>query len=291
MSPVDNVERRIEQLHLKTSADTDKRVLVDAHTALRKGLQGQRTGIWQFISTSRIARPIAAAAVLLIIISLFLSRPARDAGTIEGFYSILAGARNICVSEFRAGQTSPDQQVWTSLSLKKRLFKTGTGDQAQFALWDVDKKVEMRMYLSTIRTEPLTEQKLLDLEKAMTSSFVLAPFFAAKDVPEGARWSRVKDPAIVALIPGCVVYDLTWITSAGGTEKKWRVFADARSHLPRRTELYVKSGADAEYVLKSFVVVTYPGEDEIQDVVANTFGRSGTQTSGPEYIGTPGIDR
>ena len=32
MSPVDNIERRIEQFHLKASADTDKRVLADAYT-------------------------------------------------------------------------------------------------------------------------------------------------------------------------------------------------------------------------------------------------------------------
>ncbi|MHC4354935.1 MAG: hypothetical protein ACYS0H_19710, partial [Planctomycetota bacterium] len=130
MSSVDNIERCIEQLQLKTSADTDKRVLADAYTALHKGLQGQRTGIWRLLLTSRMARPIAAAAVLLIVVGLFLIWPARDAGTIEGFYRTLAGAQNVYVSEFRAGQTSPDQQVWTSLSLKKRLFKTGTGDQA-----------------------------------------------------------------------------------------------------------------------------------------------------------------
>ena len=291
MSPVDNIERRIEQLQLKTSADTDKRVLADAYTALHKGLQGQRTGIWRLILASRMARPIAAAAVLLIVVGLFLSRPARDADTIEGFYSTLAGAQNVYVSEFRAGQTSPDQQVWTSLSLKVRLFKAGTGDQAQFALWDVDKKVQMRMFMSTVQTEPLTEQELLDIEKSLTASFVLAPFFNARDVPEDARWERVRDPAIVALVPGCVVYELTWITSAGGTERKWRVFADARSHLPRRTESYAKSDSEAEYELESFVVVTYPSEDDIKEIVAGTFGQSGTQTGEPEYIGTPGIDR
>lgn len=291
MSPVDNLERRIEQLHLSTSAETDKRILADASTALHKGLREQQTGLWRLIATSRMAKPIAAAAVLLIAAALFLSRPVRNAETVEGLYSNLAGVQNICVSAFQADQTSPDQQVWTSQSLKVRLFKTGTGDQARFTLDDIGRRVHMTMYLSEVDSEPLTDEKLRDLEKSMTPSFVLAPFFDARDVPEGARWERVRDPAIVALIPGCVVYDLTWMASEGGIQRKWRVFADARSHLPRRTELYAKSGAEAEYELKSFVVVTYPSESEIQEVVANTFGQSGTQTSGPEYIGTPGIDR
>jgi hypothetical protein len=88
-----------------------------------------------------------------------------------------------------------------------------------------------------------------------------------------------------------VVYDLTWTPAAGVTERKWRVFADARSHLPRRTESYSRSDSEAEYELESFVVVTYPSEDEIQEMVANTFGQLGTQPNVPEYIPTPGIER
>ena len=291
MSSVDNIERRVEQLHLSTRTETDKRILDDAFASLQKGLREQRTGIWRLIVTSRMARPVAAAAVILIAVGLFLRRPARDSDTVEGFYATLAGAQNICVSEFQADQTSPDQQVWTSQSLKVRLFNTGTGDQAQFALWDIGKKVQMTMYLSNVQSEPLTAEKLLDLEKSMTPSFGVAPFFDAKDVPENARWNRVDDPAIVALIPGCAVYDLTWTASEGGSQRKWRVFADAKSHLPRRTELHAKSVTEAQYKLESFVVVTYPNEREIRDIVANTFGQPGSQTSGPEYIGTPGIDR
>jgi hypothetical protein len=172
-----------------------------------------------------------------------------------------------------------------------QLFKTGTGDQARFALRDIGKKVQMTMFLSNVETEELTDQMVIDLEKSVTPSFVLAPFFDAKDIPGDARWERVRDTAIVALVPGCVVYDLTWMPPAGGTERKWRVYADARSHLPRRTELYVKSDSEAEYELMSFVVVTYPSESEIQEIVANTFVQPGGQTSGPEYMPTPGFDR
>lgn len=291
MSPVDSIERRIEQLHLTTNAETDRRILGDASAALQRGLLKHQTGRWWAIMAGRMAKPVAAAAVLLIAVALFMSMPAREVETVEDFYKTLAGAQNICVSEFRPGQTSPDQQVWTSLSLKVRMLKTGTDDRLQFALWDVDEKVQMTRFLSVFKTEPLTGQKLVGLEESLTASFVLAPFFHARDVPGTARWERVRDPVVVALIPGCVVYDLTWIASAGGTERKWRVFADARSHLPRRTELYVKPDSEAQYELESFVVVTYPSEAEIREIVADTFGQSGRQIGGPEYIGTPGIDQ
>lgn len=295
MSRVDNIERRIELLHLSTRAETDKRILDDAFSVLQKGLKEQQTGIWLSILTSRMARPIAAAAVLLIAVGLFVSRSARDSDTIEGFYATLAGAQNICVSEFQAGQTSPDQQVWTSQSLKVRLFRTESGDQPQFALLDVGNKVEMIVYLSTVRTGELTEQKLRDLEESMTSSFGLAPFFDAEDVPDNARWHRVSDPTIAATIPGCVVYDLTWVlpgvTVQETSRKKWRVFVDAKTHLPRKTEFYARSESETDYRLESFAVVTYPSESEIRELVANTFGQPGSRMSEPEHIGTPGIDR
>jgi len=295
MSPVDNIERRIEQLHLSTRAGTDKCILDDAFVALRKGLQMPQPGVWRLIATSRMARPIAAAAVILIAIGLFLSMPARDADTVEGFYSTLAATQNICVSTFQPGQTSPQQQVWTSQSLKVRLFKTGAGDQAKFALEDIGKNIQMTLYLSTVRTEPLTEQKLLDLEKSVTPAFGLAPFFDAKDVPDNARWHRASDPTIAAIIPGCVVYDLTWVlpgmTVQETSHKKWRVFVDAKTHLPRKTEFYARSESESDYRLESFAVVTYPSESEIRELVANTFGQPGSRMSEPEHIGTPGIDR
>ncbi|MEA3227262.1 MAG: hypothetical protein U9Q07_15035, partial [Planctomycetota bacterium] len=262
---------------------------------LHKGLQEQQTGIWRIIMASRITRPVAAAAVILIAVALFRSMPARNADTIEEFYGTVSGVENVCVTSFKPGRTDPFQQVWTSQSLKMRLFKAGSGEKAQFALWDIAKKVQMTMYLSTVQTEPLTAQRLAELEKSMTPSSGLAPFPDVKDVPKRAQWNRVNDPTVLAVIPGCEVYDLIWVqqtaTSEKGSYRKWRVFVDAETHLPRRAEFYSKSEPEQEYTFESFVIITYPSESEIQDIVASTFGSPGSRTDGPEYIGTPGISR
>lgn len=299
---MDNIEQRIEQLHLSTSTETDRRILDDAFVALRKesqglqaGLQTQKPGIRQWLVTSRLAKPLAAAAVILIVVGLFLSGPNKDFDSVEDFYRNLGNVANICVSTFEPGQSSPIQQVWTSQDLKVRLFKTGIGDRARFALLDLANKVETTMYLSNVKTEPLTEEKLRDLRQSMTPSFALAPFFSTEDVPASAKWERVTDPAIVAAIGGCAVYELLWeqkgTASEGISQRKWRVFIDFKTHLPKRTESYVKSETDSEYRLEKFVVVTYPDESDIQEIVANNIGRPGGSTDGAEYIGTPGIDR
>ncbi len=151
------------------------------------------------------------------------------------------------------------------------------------------------MYLSTVQSDPLTEERLAELEKSLALSSGVAPFSDAKDVPERARWSRVKDPAVEAVIPGCVVYDLVWVqqgaVSEASTYRMWRVFVNTKTHLPRRAESYAKSELEKEYALESFVMVTYPSESEIQDVVVSTFGPPGSRTGGPEHIGTLGADR
>ena len=295
MNPVDNMERRIEQLHVTTRTETDRRILDDAFVALRRGVEMQSPGIWRVIAASRMARPVAAAAVILIAVSLYLSIPSGDADTVEGFYRTLGGVKNACAASFEPGRTDPFQQVWTSESLKVRLFKTGVGERAHFALLDVGNKLQMTIYLSTVQTEPLTAQKLADLDKSMALSSALGPFPHVKDIPESARWNRVSDPAILAVIPGTEVYDLIWVQrvsiSEKGSHRKWRIFVDADTHLPRRAEFYSKAEPEEEFTFERFVIVTYPSEGEIRDIVANTFGSPGSRTDGPEHIGTPGTGR
>jgi hypothetical protein len=294
MNPVDSIESRIEQLHATTRTETDKRILDNAFVALCKGVEMQSPGIWRIIAASRMTRPAAAAAVILVAISLFLSMPSGSADTVEEFYRALGTVGNACAASFKPGQTDPFQQVWTSQSLKVRLFKTGVGEKAHFALLDVGNKLQMTIYLSTVQTEPLTEQKLADLEKSTALSSALAPFSHVRDVPERARWIHVNDPTILAIIPGTKVYDLIWVqvsTSEKDPHRKWRVFVDAGTHLPRRAEFYSKAEADEEFTFERFVIVTYPSEGEIRDIVANTFGSLGSRTDGPEHRGTPGTNR
>lgn len=295
MNPADNIERRIEQLHVATSTETDKRILDDAFIALHKGLQSQRLSIWQTIVNSRIVRPAAIAAVILMAFALLLSTLNKKAVTLESLRGTLANAGNICISTFQAGQSDSSQQVWISQSLKVRLLKIGSGDQAQFALWDIPNKVKMTVYLSTVQTQPLTEQMLAELEKSLNPYSDITPFSHIKVIPDSARWSRIDDQVVTAKVPGSEVYELVWTEQVTTSEiviyRKWRVFIDARNNLPRRAESYVKSEPEQEYKLESFVIITYPTEREIQDLVAITFGSPDSRTDGPEYRGTPGINR
>ncbi len=298
MNPADDIERSIAELHLTTNAGTDKRILDDAFSALRDGLHAQRIrsdeSIWQAIFTNRMTKPLAAAAVILVALALLLSIP-RQTGTIKGMYAALEKIDNICVSTFQAGRTEPYQQVWTSQTLKVKLFKAGSGQQAQFALWDAPNKVKMTMYLASVQTERLTDQMLTDLEKSVNPAQDVVPFSDLSDIPKDAQWKLVEAPEVTGAVPGAKAYDLFW-TEAGRTPgtatlKMWRFFLDARSGLPRRAEHYAKSTSEEQYAFQTFAVFSYPTESEIRDLIRNTFGPPESRYDNPEPIGTPGANR
>ncbi len=301
MNPADNIERAIEQLHITTKAETDKHILDDAFAAFRGAAQRQKpgigAGIWRVFVMSRMARPAAAAAVILVALALFFGITTKKAVTIEQIYEGLGKTGNICISTFQAGKTMPYRQVWASQTLEVKLFKIGSKNQAQFVLWDIPNKVKMIRYLSlnAVQTEAITEQMLAELEKSVAPFSGLVPFSDVSDVPEDAQWNRIDDREVAAIAPGTKAYDLTWIQKSTPSEavvhRKWRVFVDSRTNLPKRAEWYAKFTSEGGYILKSFVVVTYPSESEIQALVQNTFRQPERRPGEPEYMGTPGADR
>jgi len=301
MSSADNIERAIGELNLTTRAETDKRILNDAYAALGKAVYKQQpmtdTGIWRMIVRSRFAVPGAIAAMILLAFVLFVNFQAGKAVSIEGIYGALSKIENIHISTFQAGRTSPDQQVWASETMGVKLFKTELGNQAQYTLWDTQNRVKMIKFLSTnsVQTVPITQQMLAGFDKSAPGSADMVPFSDRNDIPSDAQWNRIDDREVSAAIPGTKAYDLTWTAkstdSQAAVHRKWRVFVEDRTNLPKRIEWYAKSRPEDEYVVERFVVVAYPGEDEIQNIIRNIFGPPDDRPDDPVYIGTPGAQR
>jgi hypothetical protein len=300
MNSPDSIERAIAQLHIRTRAQTDRRILDDASAALAAGVQKQPFEIgggWRTGWVIRIARPaLAAAAILIAAALLFRVLPGAEP-TVGEIHRAFTKAENTCVSTFQAGTTEPFQQVWTSQTLNVKLFKVGAGSQAQFALWDVPIRVKMIKFLASdsVRTEAITDEMLAGLENTMAQTARLFPFSGADGVPADAQWNKVDQSQVATAVPQTKIYELAW-TAASETpgaiaHRKCRFFVDIRTHLPKRAEWYTKFGPQDEYTFETFTVVSYPSEGEIQDLIRNTFGPRPGRPDDPEYIGTPGMDR
>jgi len=301
MSSADNIEREIAELNLTTRVGTDKRILDDAYAALGRAVHKQQpmtgTGIWRMVVRGRFAVPAAIAALILLAFTLFVSIRTEQVVNIERIYGALSEVENIHISEFQTGRTSPDQQVWASETLGVKLFKTEAGNQAQYTLWDTQNRVKMIKFLSTnsVQTVSITQQMLAELDKSAAGSADMVPFSDINDIPDEVQWDRIDDREVSVAIPGTNAYDLTWIVKSAGSQavmyRKWRVFAEDRTNLPKRIEWYAKSRPEDEYGFVKFIVIAYPGEDEIQNIILNIFGPRDDRPDDPEYIGTPGAQR
>lgn len=290
MNPADNIERAVEQLYITTRAETDKRILDDAFVALEKSAQEQSFHIGRSARPKtlriRIAEMAAVAAVILVIFALFFGTTATDVGLGE-IYQVMGAVENICITTFEPAANEPMQIEWVSQTLNIDMFRIGE----QLVLWDIPNNVKMTKNLSSdsVKTQILSGEMLSKVKQAAVQRFGLVPFSNISDIP-GARWSRVEDLDIEAAVSGTKVYDLTWPetnTASGSIElRKWRVFWDRSTNLPKRAEWYSKLQSEEEYIFETFAVVTYPSDSQIQVLIRETFGSAPTQPRDPGYIGT-----
>ncbi len=293
MNPPDQIERTIERLHITTRAETDKRILNDAFAALERSAQKQSPYVRHITLRrtlrTRIAELAAVAAVILVVFALFFGTRATKAVTLGELYEALGKVENVCIATFQPPANEPVQTEWVSQTLNIDMVRIGE----QFVLWDITNKIRMIKYLSSasLRTEAVSEQMLAKAEKAIHQTFGLLPFAYYNEAPQDAQWSRVDDAQVAAVVPDTKVYELIWQEKSTTSEvigfRKWRVFVDTRSKLPKRTEHYFQFEPGEDYKFEKFELITYPSEDEIQTVVRKTFGPAASRPSEPEYIGTP----
>jgi len=294
MNPTDQIERTIERLHLTTGSETDKRILDDAFAALEKSAQKQSPHVGRSARRRalriRIAELTAVAAVILVVFALFFGTPAKKAVRLGEIYEALERVENVCVATFQPPSNEPLRTEWVSQTLNIDMVRFGE----QFVLWDITNKIRMIKYLSSasLRTEAVSEEMLAKAEKAIHQKFGLLPFAYYKEAPEDAQWSRMDDTQVAAVVPDTKVYELIWQEKSTTSEeigfRKWRVFVDTHTNLPKRAEHYFKIDHEEDYKFEKYDVITYPGEDEIQMDIRKTFGPSAGRPDEPGYIATPG---
>lgn len=297
MSSADNIERGIAKLQLTTRVETDKRIIDDAYAALNEAVRKQKPvkkiGVWKTLTINRFAAAAAIAAMILLVFSLFVRISRDNELSVAKINGALNQVENIHVTTYREGKTSPERQIWASQTLGVRLFKTEFDNQAQYTLWDLKNKVKMVKILSSssIQTEPITQTMLNELEKSSVSFTDIVPLLDNNDIPKEAQWTNIDDRDVSGAPSDIKVYELHWIDKNSDPPsvlyKKCRIFAEDRTNLPKRIEWYSRAETEDVYQFETYVIIAYPKENEIQDIIKDIFGRQ----DDPEFIGTPGAYR
>lgn len=214
------------------------------------------------------ARPVAAAAAIIMVAVFLFNTPAAKAISFKEMFEALARATNVCVSRFYPGQADPATIRWVSVSHGITMRR----DRKGLRLWDYGNRVLKTKPLSDgdVVTEMLSAEVAAKEEAALKQFVGLLPFSDPARLPPDALWQRVVDQDITTIVPGTEVYDLIWSPKQGWL-RKWRYFVDPQTHLPKRLEAYEKSPIDRDYILRTVKVATYPADSEMVNMVNEIF--------------------
>jgi hypothetical protein len=215
---------------------------------------------------------LAAAAVLLIAVSLFFHASSAGAVSIEKIYAALGKINNIHISTYAPGKEEPNQENWVSQSLKTYIIKTSNG----LVLSDVANKVRKskKSGTDTLEIMSLSGDSIDDVNLKISASLGIMPFDNMSDIPADAQWSHLTDANQFSAIKGTEVYELTWSQRTYGTLSvisKWRAFVDAEINIPRRIESYQRLSSEQDFNLISIIKVEILNDNAMKSIIDESF--------------------
>ena len=211
---------------------------------------------------------LAIAAAVLIVCALFINMPTAKGVTIRQIYEAIEKIKNVHISSFVPGKSEPIQERWVSRASNIYIVKTGD----QFVLWDLGNglKKSKQTRNANIQTTRLSAEDSAWLERRVRGTLGLVPFDDISQIPPDAEWARVTEKQLESVVEGIEIYDLAWTTAGpAGSEifRKWRVFIDRKTDLPRRTESFEKLTSEDEYVPIVVQVIECLSDSEMQTIL------------------------
>jgi len=231
---------------------------------IASALKGKVSTINRKLTVKTIA---TVAAVILIGFALLLNITSAKAVTIDQICKAIEKVKNVHITKFVPDKTEPAQEQWVSRALN--IYMTKTAEQCVF--WDIANGVTKIKHLDTgaVETTRLSAENITGIEKKMSGSLGLIPFYDIFDIPADAEWGHANK-ASLEVDETIEAYDLMWIDRKYinlVVFKRWRVFVDPKTNLPQRTEFYQKLATDSEYSLKSAKMIEYLSDSEMQEVI------------------------
>ncbi len=243
-------------------------VLEEQADALNEARRIKKQKSYAWLFQKRIAYPAAAAAVVLIALSLIFYTSSATAISIDQIRTALVKIDAIHISKWEPGRTDPIQETW--ISRPDNLYLNKTGDVVVY--WDfVNKGTRTRdLRVGTIEFKAATPQFLKKARSYMQSALGLAPPPSLSDASKNATWKRITVEAAETETPATEVWELAWKEidfSGSDISRKWRGYIDPATNLPRKIEWYKKTLQDNDYVLETISTVEYLSNAEIQAAI------------------------
>lgn len=292
MTPADNIERAIERMHLTTDAATDERILGDSLAALEAATRGAagKSTVRTITLTSPVVSLGAAAAAVIVIVSLFLNYAPQKSMDLRTMYAALGRVTSLSIERYTPGEDAPFHQEWMSQTLNASMSRFTRADAVVLLDLAHATMKTKRTGSDSARSEMIPEERFFNVNRRINSNFGLMPFSDADNMPADVQWTRVTDPDVLSVVPDADVYDLVWAKRWPEAEvKRHRYFVNADTHLPTRIEVYARGQSGTEFRFLGHEVITYLSDADVELAVAAEFGSVSDDGSSnqPVYMGTP----
>ena len=210
---------------------------------------------------------VAAAAVLILAGALVYLIPTATAVPVTAVFQSLGRARAVHIAVHAAEGPRLVQEFWLDRDRGLCLMR----QQDVIVLWDLAGRVQRLVEPKdgVVRTESLSGEKLVRVKGLVDTAFGTLPFDSPRSVPASAQWGTLDSD--MESRGNRDVYELRWTERLGPERelrRKWRVYVDSQSNLPRRAEYYSKLGTETDYGLQTTVTIEYVTGDQIQAVLA-----------------------
>ena len=219
------------------------------------------------INLKRFAKPIAAAAVIVLAISIFFNASVAEAIDLDQVYKALRKTINIHMTTYTHGTTELVNERWIARELNLMVAKSST----EWVLWDVGEKSMRSKDVSqqTVKTTAIQKDALTKIKQIIAMPVGLSPFDNTQKIPRTAEWHKSPYLPDSILDEGIATYDLTWasISSHGvSVYNKLRCYIESDTKLPKKIEVWQKL-TDKKYKLINTLEFDYPTENNIQSVI------------------------
>lgn len=216
----------------------------------------------------RFSKPLAAAAVIMLVFGLLLRTGTAGGVGLQNIYDAFSQAQVIHIIQDAPTSSAPVQEFWISRPANAMIL------QQKNVLSMVDLNREQRVIKiasGNVSSAPLAHNEIPYLSEMIYTGCGLLPFARIEDMPGASDWTCVTGHIENPALPNAEVYELVWSSEnrAGGESlHKWRCYLDVPTNLPLRVEQYAFDDMVGDYELETTMTVTYADQKAYNAVEA-----------------------
>ncbi|MBN2315082.1 MAG: hypothetical protein JXM79_14225 [Sedimentisphaerales bacterium] len=235
---------------------------------LRQTASSPRVRLW-------LKASVAAAAVLVIGLSVMLNEPTVEADSWDQISTAIKNARNLHISTYYYSANGEQliEEKWFSRFFGLYMYR----DKKRCDLLDFPNKLQIIRNLdnNSVEKSDLPNNELqTEIEKNTAMYLNLLPFARLSDAPKGTTWERAKGNDKKITDENSTVTDLVFTeTSLRDSQRtyKRKFYIDPKKSIPYKIEIYNKTSKNEDYTLENKIIVEQISDSQMQDAIDNAF--------------------